>query len=232
LEWRPYIQQNHLFSAGNRQEDFFGEGEKSVGIKLLNYRPHNSVCLDGYWQDARLFQDVEDILQQELIPNFSLSKEVMELSAQLQSVQSVCVHVRAFQELSKSQRVLANGGRGLVGEVYYQKAFECVRERVVDPVFYCFTEQPDYARSVLPRSSDIKMIQLSRDTDQRLIDVSEFHLMSKCHHFISAQSTYLWWAAFLSSFQDKCIVVPDDVLWCNNLGYAPSGLITINGAYE
>jgi hypothetical protein len=32
--------------------------------------------------------------------------------------------------------------------------------------------------------------------------------MERCHHFIIGNSTYSWWAAWLSRYKDKIIVAP------------------------
>lgn len=232
LEWRPYVYQDDLFDAENGRHVLFREGEQCVGTQLLSYKPKGSVYLEGYWQDARLFQEVDTVLRRELVPSFPLSDEVEALGEQIQSAQAVCVHVRAFQELTPRQRVQANNGQGLVGTGYYKKAFDCVRSDLPGLAFYCFTEQPDYARSMLPGDADIHMIQLPRGTDPLQVDVAEFYLMSKCRYFISSQSTFLWWAAYLSAHENKRILVPDDAVWCDNKGYRPVGFTVIKGACE
>lgn len=43
-----------------------------------------------------------------------------------------------------------------------------------------------------------------------LTDVEELYLMSRCHHFIIANSTFSWWAAFMSKNESKRVIYPEN----------------------
>ena len=47
-------------------------------------------------------------------------------------------------------------------------------------------------------------------------ELYELQLMSFCHHFIIANSSFSWWGAWLSQSQDKVVIMPEGY-WVDNM---------------
>ena len=79
-----------------------------------------------------------------------------------------------------------------------------MRTHVSDPVFYLFSDEPDWARDNLSLSGEVRVIDqhLGRPSTEVL------RLMSSCRHNIIANSTYSWWAAWLNPNADRVVVAP------------------------
>jgi hypothetical protein len=199
--------------------------------EYLHMRPRQDLYIEGLWQDARYFDDIVGVLKREFTPAFPLTTETQSLAELLQRQDSVCVHVRLFQEVPQEQRKLANFGLGVTSPHYYRKAIAAIQARVHKPVFYCFTEVPELLSDLLPADIPIRMVTSSA-VDKRQRDVEEFWLMRHCHHFISAPSTFSWWPSRLNDHISTIITVPDCGVWPINFHYKPPGLTVIEKPFS
>ncbi len=54
-------------------------------------------------------------------------------------------------------------------------------------------------------------------------DYEDFRLMCNCRHFIIANSSFSWWAAYLSKNQNKTVIATSR--WFNGIPYNPKDRI-------
>ncbi len=93
---------------------------------------------------------------------------------------------------------------------YYRQAIRRVRERVSDPVFFVFSDDPDYAREMLGELGDA--VYVTHNTGPE--SYRDMQLMSRCRHHIIANSSFSWWGAWLDPRADKTVYAP--ARWLNN----------------
>ena len=155
---------------------------------------------DGYWQNQKYFTDHRDIIKRDLAfkeqpdaRNFAILKEI-------QDANSVSVHVRRGDYLASAPSARTHG---ICSPDYYQKAAEMIASKIKDPVFYIFSDEPEWVR----KEFDIKhrCIIVDNNTDRPQEDL---RLMSACKHNIIANSTFSWWAAWLNMNPSKIVVAP------------------------
>jgi hypothetical protein len=72
-----------------------------------------------------------------------------------------------------------------------------------DCVFYLFSDQPELARQLL-RMPENTVMEQGNDPDYEKLRV-----MSGCRHFILSNSSFSWWAQWLSVREDKTVIAPD-----------------------
>lgn len=65
--------------------------------------------------------------------------------------------------------------------------------------FYIFTDDIKAAKKIF--DSGFNYIETNNY-------IHDFYLMQKCKHFIIANSTYSWWAAYLGKHKDKIVIAP------------------------
>ncbi|MGM9512491.1 alpha-1,2-fucosyltransferase [Larkinella sp. GY13] len=157
-----------------------------------------NLYLSGYWQSVQYFQAVENELKAELqfakpIPSFANG-----LAEDIQQQQSVCVHVRRSD-------FVTNLRHNIIQRDYYQQAEQMIRQRGIAPIFYVFSDDIDWCRAHL-RFDGPTVYVGDEYAGERA--GTYLHLMTLCHHFIIPNSTFSWWAAWLSKHADKMVIVP------------------------
>lgn len=176
---------------------------------LTVLRVHRPLYLDGLWQSEDYFKDIEEILRGELRFQDAIALRATPLRDEIQSTNSVSVHVRRlFIPPGRNRPVPVEDDSpvdGLTRRPYYEAAIDRVRGIVTDPHFYIFSDFPDWARANLRFPGPVSIIENSPSEDQDLMDL---HLMSLCRHHIIAASTFSWWGAWLSRAPGKVIFAP------------------------
>lgn len=123
---------------------------------------------------------------------------------------TVCVHVRRGDYMNPEFR-----DRYLVcNEKYYRKAINLMKSKLNNPVFYFFSEDIKWVKS-LKFDCNAKYVDLDNP------DYEELRLMYLCKNFIISNSTFSWWAQYLSDTTDKIVIAP--CCWMNdkNCNYDP-----------
>ena len=155
---------------------------------------------DGFWQSPKYFNDIRHELLKEITPSFNLSNNYYKHLKKIESCNSVSLHVRRGDYLSKRVKEKY----GLCSIDYYRKAVQKITESIENPVFFIFSDDMDWVKENFSLNS--KVVFLSH---KGLIDLEELFLMSKCKHNIIANSTFSWWGAWLNQNLKKMIICPD-----------------------
>lgn len=116
---------------------------------------------------------------------------------------SVAIHIRRgdyvkFPELAKLHGVLEMD--------YYDRAMSYMKSAITDPIFFLFTDDWQWAQSVLPASSRMQHVRIMSNSA-----IADLQLMRSCKHQIVANSTFSWWGAWLNDNTDKIVAAP--TLW-------------------
>jgi hypothetical protein len=89
---------------------------------------------------------------------------------------------------------------------YYRRALDLIRSRTDNPHFFLFSDDPTSARSLLGLPQDRSTcVDHNRGDENACADL---WLMSRCRHFIIANSTFSWWGAWLAGQRDKTVIAP------------------------
>lgn len=168
--------------------------------RLLSVKTTRVIYLDGYWQSEQYFKDIEPILRRDLRICSPLDAQNHETAQAIRSVESVALHVRWFDAPR------AGRGHNVTGD-YYRRAIAFMESKLQSPHYFLFSDDPEAARSLLNLPSRcITPIVHNRGDANAYADL---WLMSQCRHFITANSTFSWWGAWLADRRDKIVVTPD-----------------------
>lgn len=153
----------------------------------------------GSWQNVKYFDFYKSILMQELKCKKSEDKFEENLIEEIQSCNAVACHVRRGDYLEPDNvKVYIS-----VSMDYYNSAIKLMESRVEDPIFYIFSDDIDWCRNSF-NNDNVVFVNSTGEMD----DISEFELMRYCKHFIIANSTFSWWAAYLSENTESIKVAP------------------------
>jgi len=160
-----------------------------------------NVYLEGYWQSEKYFIDIEDVIRREFTIRLPKDQENLLLSNEINNSNSVCVHIRRGDYVTNKN---ANIYHGICSVEYYYKAIELLLNNgVVNPYFFVFSDDPDWARENLKLKYPVKIIDINLDKPYE-----DLRLMSQCKHFVIANSSFSWWGAWLSPSNDKIVIAP------------------------
>ena len=93
-------------------------------------------------------------------------------------------------------------------EAYYRDAFKRMAALLADPVFWVFSDDPEWCRETFaPFPGEVRIVDTL--VDGRANPIKEFYLMSQCHSFVITNSAFSWWGAWLGSSEAKRVIAPD-----------------------
>lgn len=157
--------------------------------------------ISGNWMSEKYFLPIREKLKEDLIVKTELLERNKQVIAQLESTNSVCIHIRRGDYACSTW-----ADKLLVCDFeYYEKALCLLNQSLATPTFYVFSntsEDIQWIKENYKFSVPVLYISLNNP------DYEEFRLMMNCKHFILSNSSFSWWASYLSSHKNKMVVAP------------------------
>jgi hypothetical protein len=167
--------------------------------RLLTFEVKKTVYLDGYWQSENYFKDIQDIIREDLQIITPQSLETNHIALQISNCSAVALHVRWFENDSKT--AICN-----LATDYYKKAVALIEEKIDLPHYFLFSDNPEAASKKITLPQDRVTFVNHNQGDKNAY--ADLWLMSRCQHFITANSTFSWWGAWLGNCQHKIVISP------------------------
>ena len=161
------------------------------------------IKLYGYWQGASLIDHHKTEISKELRVMSELSSDDEKLISKMQNENSVCVHIRRGDYVSCDWLVC--------DKEYYETASRMLAEKLKKPTFYIFSDDPDWVKGNIHFPEGNEIIYAD---DGKHMDYEIMRLMYSCNHFIISNSTFSWWAQYLTKNEDKIVIAPKR--WMND----------------
>lgn len=163
------------------------------------------VC--GNFESKRYFDDMRNELRMEFTPIHELSDENKILYNQIINSESVCVSFRRGDFLDKKNKTV----RDVCTEDYYKKAIEKMKLIKPNAKYYFFSDDIEWVKKNC--NYDVEMYFENDNCEV----YEKFCHMSACKNFIMSNSTFCWWAQYISNSDDKVVISPDH--WFNLQGF-------------
>jgi hypothetical protein len=169
--------------------------------RLLSVAVRGTLYLDGLWLSDRYFRDAAAVIRQDLSVAEPTDRENQRMAEEMKSTESVALHVRWFDRPEAASRGLN------ISAAYYRDALSVIEQSVRSPHYFVFSDDPQGARAMLPlRERAATFVSHNAGDDAACADL---WLMTKCRYFITANSTFSWWGAWLSGRDPQCVIAPD-----------------------
>ena len=200
---RTALLDNSMKLTDRVRRKLFGRKDRTVK-ETSAYMPEifamDEVYLYGFWGCERYYTDIIPLLQEKIRFPQSTNPRNQETLMQMRQENAVSIHIRR-----KDYLTVADGARymGICTDEYYESAIRYIRERVDKPVFYIFSDDPDYVRAHY-REPDMHIVDWNAGRDS----MYDLELMSRCKHNICANSTFSIWGARLNRHCDKIMIRP------------------------
>jgi hypothetical protein len=168
--------------------------------RLLELMVDGDRYLDGLWQSEQYFKDVESTIRNDLrivAPPDELNQRMAE---KIRNTNAVSLHVRWFNEPGSA--VTHN-----LSVEYYRRAIALIEGKIDSPHYYLFSDNTEAACALLALPENKLTFVSHNEGDENAY--ADLWLMSQCKHFITANSTFSWWGAWLGRTPNSVVVTPD-----------------------
>jgi len=166
----------------------------------INTSKEDNIFIDGRYENSGWFDDIRDKLLQEFTPKYPKRAENERLYSIIENSESVCISIRRGDYVSnKHNESIFN----ICSVEYYLKAIDLIKEKINNPVFIIFSDDIEWARENIKLDGSVYYETGMDPLWEKL------RLMYSCKHFIISNSTFSWWAQYLSRNKNKCVISPN-----------------------
>jgi hypothetical protein len=178
--------------------------EQEVFTNDPNLDKFPSFCyLSGYWQSWKYLYPIRNILLDDFQGKQAYSTHDQNLIEEINhNNHAVCVHIRGGDYIREHEIIRIHY---ICTPDYYQGAIVNLRNIVGKSLeLYIFTDDIDWVNNLdFLKTENYKIISNTNRSD-----VQELILMSKFQNFIIPNSSFSWWAAWLSNHKNKKVIAP------------------------
>lgn len=166
------------------------------GYAPLPKKINDGTFFDGYFQSPKYFNNIREELIKELNPVHTYSEEEKKFINKIKNTESVCVTIRLGDYINNSTHQVCS-------KEFYLNAMDKLKKIYPDCTFFIFSDEVDKAQQIF----DFKYPVIY--DSGKMQDYVSLHVMSMCKHFIISNSSFSWWAQYLSTNPQKIVIAPD-----------------------
>lgn len=173
--------------------------------------------IEGFFQRYDYVTEIRN----ELLHDFDIDLESKhkDIFDEISNQNSICLNVRRGDYVTFLRSAEFHG---FIGNEYFNKVIKEITKEIIDPYFYIFSDDIDWCKTNIKTGYPTKFMTQEYNGPKYS---SYLKLMSACKHFILPNSTFGWWAAWMSNNDNKIIYAPKK--WFAS-STEPEGLIPSN----
>lgn len=172
--------------------------ETDMSFMNTAFNSSDNVYLEGYWQSEKYFKQIAATIKSEFTLKGTIPEKVEELAQEILQSNSVCINIRRGDFLVSSTHGVCSPG-------YYYKAEKDILKSNPDAFFYVFSDDIEWCIQNLKFSAPTYFVKHEYAGNKF---EWYLYLMMQCKHFIIANSSFAWWAAYLAKNTDKIVIAP------------------------
>jgi hypothetical protein len=158
----------------------------------------NGIYLNGFLQSSKYFDN--STIQTEIKELFKPSQEVLSVVKDkyenlLENKERVIVvHARRTDYLRNQASIDFHGPLSIE---YYKEAIKRMYSSIKDPIFLLSSDDPSFWNSVIEETPELHKDNVYILNNEN--EINTLTLLQQFHYFIIANSTFSWWASWLSN---------------------------------
>lgn len=153
---------------------------------------------NGLFESSKYFNEYRDVILDEFTPKKEKLAKNKKLYDAINKTNSICVTIRRGDFLSNQFKK----DHYVCTPEYFTKAIEKISELVDNPTFFIFSDDIDWVKGNMSFPGKVYYEDGTDPVWEKL------RLMYSCKHFIISNSTFSWWAQYLSRNDKKIVIAP------------------------
>jgi hypothetical protein len=176
-----------VYSITVGEDDYCEKALAKNTLKTIVDNPNSNILLSGYFEYPPYFNACRTDILNMFAPDAESQAYIDSNYPELKTETVIALHIR----VGKDANVRCSMD-------YYIRAVAYMNERVSNPLYFVFSDEPVDVSQFGVR---VRYIKTTRD----YIDL---WTMSQCHHIITTYSTFSWWGAYLNTHHNKIVTYP------------------------
>ena len=161
--------------------------------------------ISGYWQSYKYFDNISQQLRDELEFPKEVQNVVDNYSNRIKEMilnnNSVSIHLRLTDYIGQEYNELGS----ICDRSYYRAALQMIKERISHPVYFIFSDDISSAKGIceglFEQNKHVFVENRMKD------DLMDLYFMSLCKGHVLANSTFSFWAGWLSG-KESLVIAP------------------------
>lgn len=160
----------------------------------FSYSKAKNKIFIGYFESEKYFSDIKDEIRKIFSPKNTMLNIDEQMIYQMKEKNSVCISIRRGDFISVDNIVCSKN--------YYDNAIKEMCNKIENPTFFAFSDDIEWVKKNIVFPGDVIYESGNYKPYETL------YLMSQCKNFIISNSTFHWWAQFLSDNNKKIVIAP------------------------
>ncbi len=174
-----------------RQKDYYFDKE------ILDM---NVFILDDYWTSENYFKEISETIKKDFTLKDKPDEKNRLMLKRIANSNSVCINIRRGDVMGERGKEI---GRSF-NLNYLNNAIKLIPKKIKNPHCFIFSDGLEWVKENI----EINLPKTYVDINGPIGGYKDFNLMKNCKHFVIPNSTFGWWAAWLSENKNKIIFAP------------------------
>ena len=187
------------------------------------------VYIEGHYESEKYFLDYKHNLLNEFRfnVNIDLSNNFYYelIKKNHNNIVSICVRTNRFSERPGNENKVASiiKSENYVKDTidYINRGIEFIKSKIKNPIFLIWSNDFTNLKNFFPDNNYIFV------ENQKNKIITDFYLLQNCKNFIVGPTSFHWWGAWLSKYDDKICIYPKNINPSNNINFWPNNWIAI-----
>ena len=166
-----------------------------------------NIIIRGWFESHKYFEDQWEIIKDEFTLKNGIENEYKDIERKLKNGNGICLSIRRGNFLDDAHR----DKFFVCSPEYYYSSVKQAKKIHSDSFIYVCSDDIEWCKRELNLPGEVVYEPSANPTEK-------LYLMSLCKCFILSNSTFSWWAQYLSTFKNKTVIAPSR--W-RNKGLSP-----------